>query len=248
MTNLIIDIGNTQCKIAVYRNRQLVSMALTGDLEFSMLAGIIRDFHINHAIVSSVRLENPELPVFLESAGCRYVGFNAGLTAGIDNQYLSPSTLGLDRLAAVIGARCLLPGRNCLVIDAGTCLTYDFVSQEGVYKGGSISPGLRMRYKSMHAFTDKLPQLEAEETIEARWGRDTSSSMHSGVLNGLLFEALGFINSYAADNTDLAVLLCGGDVKFFDRQLKNSIFADKVKAEPNLVLIGLNEVLHHYNV
>ncbi len=248
MTNLVIDVGNTMVKLAVFADRQLTWEARFPVVEATLLTRVISERKVERAIVSSVRSDNKDLEDLLLGIGCPFFYFHTGLTAGIDNRYGSPETLGADRLAAVIGADRLYQKQNCLVIDAGTCITYDFLSSERVYRGGSISPGIAMRYKAMHTFTGKLPDLQMTEVFIENYGDSTANAMHSGVLNGIFYEVLGFIESYSIKNQDLRVLLCGGDVKFFDRQLKNSIFADKVKTEPNLVLIGLNEVLHHYNV
>jgi type III pantothenate kinase len=164
------------------------------------------------------------------------------LQTGIENKYKSPATLGLDRLAGIIGARTLFPDKNCLVIDAGTCITYDAINKDGVYEGGSISPGLKMRLKAMHNFTRRLPEVELVEYDDWQ-GYDTKSAMLSGVLNGAIEEVKGFIEIYNSKYSKLHVILCGGDSIFFDNRLKNSIFAHALKTEPNLVLIGLNEVI-----
>ncbi len=150
--------------------------------------------------------------------------------------------MGLDRIAGVIGAKSLFPDTNCLVIYAGTCITYDAVDLAGVYEGGSISPGLKMRLKAMHKFTGRLPEVELSNYADWR-GYDTPSAMLSGVLNGCTEELRGMIEIYRSRYPGLQVILCGGDAIFFDTRLKNSIFAHTLKTEPNLVLIGLNEVI-----
>jgi type III pantothenate kinase len=153
----------------------------------------------------------------------------------------------LDRYAAVIGAAALFKNSNCLVIDAGTCITYDFIDKDKNYRGGSISPGLVMRYKAMHTFTVKLPLVDFDAGFLEDYGNDTRTSMVSGVQNGIVYEVQGFIQSYLSVYPDLIIALCGGDAEFFGTQLKNSIFAHIVKAVPDLVLIGLNEVIYQHN-
>jgi type III pantothenate kinase len=169
------------------------------------------------------------------------------MKAGINNHYRTPDTLGADRLAAVIGAKTLFPGKNNLVISGGTCITYDWVDAGGNYFGGSISPGLNMRYKALNYYTDGLPLINADKSFDGEYGNDTASAIRSGVQNGIKYELMGFIESYKKEGDELNIVLSGGDSIFFDTLLKNSIFAPCVKIEPLLVLKGLNAVLYHTN-
>ena len=169
------------------------------------------------------------------------------MTAGIRNQYKTPDTLGVDRLAAVIGAHKLYPGKSSLVIDAGTCITYDYIDAGGNYFGGSISPGLNMRYKALNYYTGALPLINADEKFDKIYGDDTRSAILSGVQNGIKYEVFGFVESYRANEPELNILLSGGDSIFFDTLLKNSIFAPYVKNEPYLVLRGLNAAIQNNN-
>jgi type III pantothenate kinase len=173
--------------------------------------------------------------------------FDATMAKGIVNHYLTPETLGLDRLAAVTGAHALYPGKDSLVIDGGTCVTYDWVDAEGNYYGGSISPGLNMRYKALNNYTAGLPLLNADESFADKYGKNTTSAIHSGVQNGIKYELMGFIEGYKKDKTDLNIVLSGGDSIFFDTLLKNSIFAPCIKIEPYLVLKGLNAAIQNNN-
>jgi type III pantothenate kinase len=157
------------------------------------------------------------------------------------NKYGTPKTLGVDRIALVSSAIAKYPKKNVLIIDAGTCITYDYINNEGIYYGGAISPGLQMRYKALNVFTEKLPLLEASEKFELV-GNSTETSIHSGVLNGVINEIDGIINQYRKKNTDLTVVLTGGDVNFLSNRLKNGIFAN-----PNFLLEGLNTILT-YNI
>jgi type III pantothenate kinase len=146
-----------------------------------------------------------------------------------------------------MGAHCLYPGADNLVIDAGTCITYDYVDAGGNYYGGSISPGLNMRYQAMHNYTSALPLVNADDNFSQMFGTDTQSAMQSGVQNGLKYEIEGFINSYRDGKPQLNILLTGGDGIFFDTVLKNSIFAPYIKNEPYLVLKGLNAAIQQHN-
>lgn len=246
MSNLVIDIGNTYSKIALFNNRELEEIRVSETADPGAIADLFGKYEIGSAIVSTVGPEIERLEAFLKER-CRYLRFHTGLQTGIVSHYKTPATLGADRYAAVIGASVLFPGSDCLVIDSGTCVTCDFVDRNRNYYGGSISPGIRMRFKAMNTFTERLPLVEFDETFDGEYGQDTKSAMMAGVVNGIIYEVSGVIGQYYKKWPGLRVLLCGGDVNFFDRQLKNSIFARNIKAEPNLVLIGLNEVIHQYN-
>ena len=244
MANLVIDIGNSRTKFAVFNNRFLEEIFT--DLTIEEAEALISTHQISNSILSSVKKDTAGWEEFLKE-NTDFLRFSAQLKTSVHIKYLAPGTLGLDRLAAVIGAYALYPNRNCLVIDAGTCITYDAVDMEGNYYGGSISPGLKMRLQAMHTFTGGLPAVELNENFADWQGNDTVSAMLSGVVNGTRSEVLGFIEDYSSRYSNLQVLLCGGDMNFFDTRLKSSIFAQTFKTEPHLVLIGLNEVIHQHN-
>ncbi|MCW9037866.1 type III pantothenate kinase, partial [Altibacter sp.] len=153
------------------------------------------------------------------------------------NKYSTPTTLGVDRIALVSAAARKFPKKNVLVIDAGSCITYDFLSAENSYLGGAISPGIEMRYKAMHTFTAKLPLLDTS-TPKKLIGDSTATSMHSGVIHGVLHEIEGFIQAYSEKFSDLTIILTGGDTQFLRDSLKNDIFANS-----NFLLEGLNYIL-----
>ena len=246
MANLVIDIGNTLIKIAVFRHDELVHNAHYSTLEAETLINLIDQYQVNKAIISSVRKETESWRGTLEKKiDVKY--FNAGMTAGVHNQYKTPQTLGLDRLAAVIGAKQLYPGKGNMVIDAGTAITYDWIDAEGNYFGGSISPGLNMRYKALNYYTGALPLINADDQFNDFYGNDTASAMRSGVQNGIKYEVTGFIESYQRNHPELNIILTGGDSIFFDTLLKNSIFAPYIKNEPYLVLKGLNAAIQNNN-
>jgi type III pantothenate kinase len=146
-----------------------------------------------------------------------------------------------------MGARELYPDVANLVIDAGTCITYDWTDKDGNYFGGSISPGLMMRYKALHHYTDALPLAEPDSNFEESYGDGTVNAITSGVQNGIKYEVMGFIESYFKKGQRLNVILTGGDGIFFDTLLKNSIFAPYIKNEPWLVLKGLNAAIQKHN-
>jgi len=243
MAHLVIDIGNSRTKFAVFDKRKLTESGNTGKIDTIQLKALLGTHQITHSIISSVSDDIIILEDLLKEK-TKYTRFSASVNAGVINKYKSPETLGLDRLAGVIGAKSLFPDTNCLVIDAGTCITYDAVDTAGVYEGGSISPGLNMRLQAMHTFTGRLPEVELTNYTDWQ-GYDTPSAMLSGVLNGCTEEVKGMIEIYRSRYPGLLVILCGGDAIFFDTRLKNSIFAHTLKTEPDLVLIGLNEVINN---
>lgn len=242
MAQLVVDIGNSRTKVAIFDDHKLIRKEIIDRLLPDSLNVFLEEYDIRESIISSVNDEIDTLENIL-FARTRYTRFSTQLKTGIDNRYRSKETLGLDRLAGIIGAKTLFPGRNCLVIDVGTCITYDVIDESGVYCGGSISPGIKMRLKAMHSFTGRLPSVEVIDFNESE-GYDTVTSMLSGAMNGALYELKGFIENYNLQYADLQTILCGGDAIFFDTKFKSSIFAHTLKTEPDLVLIGLNEVIH----
>ena len=146
----------------------------------------------------------------------------------------------MDRIALVAAAVTNFPEKNTLIIDAGTCITYDFINFKGVYKGGSISPGLEMRYKALNIFTENLPLLGLNDDFDEFIGTSTETSIHSGVQHGMINEIKGVIEQYRKKNKDLTIVLTGGDVNFLSNRLKNGIFAN-----PNFLIEGLNTILTH---
>ena len=246
MTSLVIDIGNTDIKTAVFHDDEMLFSERYQSLDTNLIDNLLEAHNIGNTIISTVRKgQEAWEPALKEKT--RLIYFNAEMTAGINNLYLTPKTLGADRLAAVMGANYLYPGKNNLVIDGGTCITYDYIDANANYSGGSISPGLNMRYKALNYYTAALPLLDKDADFAATFGNNSQTAITSGVQNGIKYELSGFIESYKTNNNELNIVLTGGDSIFFDRLLKNSIFAPCIKIEPHLVLKGLNAAIQKHN-
>jgi len=245
MANLVIDIGNTFTKIALFEGDKALKFEKFASVTIPALKEFISGVKIDRALISTVKKSRGEWELVLASE-LPLIYFNSSMAGTIKNHYQTPQTLGPDRLAAVTGAHQLYPGTSNLVINAGSCITYDWVDAEGNYYGGSISPGLNMRFKALNHYTSALPLITAEE-MGREEGDDTVSAMRSGVQNGIKHELEGFIDVYRKKDPNTNVVLSGGDGNFFDTLLKNSIFAPYIKNEPYLVLKGLNAALQHHN-
>lgn len=242
MRTLSIDIGNSAAKVAVFSNKEIVHHQRFNKLGIIDLAQLIEKFSPNKSIISSVNQEINQLEGFLKKH-TEYTRFSALLTNGVQNRYKTPATLGLDRWAAVLGANGLFPAEASLIVDAGTCITYDVLSQSKVYFGGSISPGIKMRFRAVHEFTGRLPLVEWNEREEITEGTDTLSAIKNGVLQGVINEIEGFIALNNKKESALKVIITGGDANFLYKQLQNSIFAPQIIKDPYLVLKGLNEAI-----
>ncbi len=240
--NLVLDIGNTRMKAGIFDKSGLVQNYNFPKNASAEIKRLIQQFpDLRFAIVSSVVAHSKDV-VNLIGHKVNVTEFNFNTNIPIQNAYKSPDTLGNDRLAAAIGAWSKFPGKNILVIDAGTCIKYEFVSDKGEYIGGAISPGLEMRFKALNTFTDRLPLIAKDEEYDQLTGRTTRESILSGVQNGAITELKGVISQYQSQYPQLQCVLTGGDWQFFENALKNSIFA-----APFLVLEGLNEILN-FNV
>ncbi|MBE9585410.1 type III pantothenate kinase [Mucilaginibacter sp. JRF] len=246
MANLVIDIGNTLTKVAVFEHEQLLETGHYADADTALFDDLLSRYTIDKAIISSVKKDTPYWLSVL-STRLTVMHFTATMASGITNHYLTPHTLGLDRVAAVNGAVHLYPQKNSLVIDGGTTITYDWVDAGANYFGGSISPGLNTRYKALNHYTQGLPLVDADAGFGMAYGNSTQTAIQSGVQNGLKYELAGFIEAYSQTDKQLNIILTGGDSDFFDTLLKNSIFAPQINIEPNLVLIGLNAALLQHN-
>lgn len=239
--NLIIDIGNTTAKIVAFRNGTPVDCCVTSNKTLKELPDFIRRCPCSRGIVSSVIELTPEVKQMLQSIAIPLIMLNEKTPVPIRNSYRTPETLGYDRLAAAIGAVAQYPGHHLLIIDSGTCITYEFVDATGCYLGGNISPGIQMRLQAMHTGTNRLPLIATEGPCPAV-GYDTETAMRSGTLSGIKHEMEGYIRTYKRKHPDLFVFLTGGNSFNFDNSIKNIIFADKF-----LVPRGLNCILEYNN-
>lgn len=237
--NLVIDIGNTLLKYAVFDGKKILIQGTTESTDF-FSDGIFfsENKGIEKAIVSSVR-QIPENFLSGLRSFCPLHILNINTRLPFKNLYKTPETLGNDRIAGLAGAYSIHPGKNVLIVDAGTCITIDFLDAAGEYYGGAISPGLAMKLNALHTFTGKLPLVNLRE-FGNDYGYDTETSILAGTINGTIAETGTAINRYKEKYPDIIVLLCGGDASFLAKRLKNSIFA-----VPNLVLFGLNELLEY---
>lgn len=239
--NLTIDIGNTRAKTGVFKGGRLLRTDIWEEWAFTDFLAYAANHSAQNIILSTVVggfsvEERREL-----QDRFAYFELQASTLLPIENHYRSPNTLGKDRIAAVVGAHHLYPDQACLVVDAGTCITYDFLDQRGRYVGGNIAPGLQMRLRAMHAFTASLPQEQLGATTD--WiGDTTAAALRNGAQTGVLLELEGYQGRGAERFGSLQTLLTGGDAIFLAKYVKSKIFVHH-----HLVLVGLNQILD-YNV
>jgi type III pantothenate kinase len=236
--NLIFDIGNSSTKLALFDKKKKIISLRTRHFSCEKLEKTIAQYDIDKVIVSSVR-DTPDYIIDLATHGIPYVhvlSHKSRLPFKIE--YETPETLGPDRIAAVAGAFSLFPGKKVLIIDAGSAVTYDFLSGK-TYKGGNISPGLSMRFRALHRFTRKLPLAATAEKFSSP-GRNTIEAITAGVTNGLIYEINEYIRTFVKRHVDLKVILTGGDSGY----LKDRI-SYRVKYMPDIVIDGLNFILEY---
>ena len=235
--DLVIDIGNTLQKLAVFSDEGvLLDLFSEKKLPISLLENLFCQYPIKRAIVSSVRENDDSVLCWLEEK-TQLIRFSSNCRLPIRLKYATPETLGTDRIANAVGANALYPNRNVLSIMAGTCLVTDFVNEKGEYLGGSIAPGVRMRFKALSQFTSRLPLVEPEN-IDFFVGDSTQNSILSGVMNGIILEINGIIRQYSRHYSLLKVILSGGDAELLQNSIKKRIFAAQ-----NPILVGLHKIL-----
>jgi len=237
---LLVDQGNTAIKLGLFDAEKIISKAVFLNDEFGfaqqwLQTNIQEPVDVLLCSVVEKEFELAAIPAI------SFFRLDAATKLPIKNEYRTPESLGKDRLANAVACWSLNPKKNSLSIDLGTCIKYDIVTADGIYKGGAISPGLEMRYKALHEFTDQLPLVE-NDIASHLYGADTESCIVTGVKEGMINEINGFIERYSEEFKGLTIFMTGGDAKFFDKALKSTIFA-----HPDLTLIGLNEILR-YNV
>ena len=238
--NLVIDIGNSRTKFSLFDRGEVIITTPVDELLPEHIDALKNEYQLlNKAILSSVRKYPDSLKETLQKSFDTFIELNHKTPLPIENLYLSKETLGYDRIASSVGANNLYLNTNLLVIDAGTALTYDFVSDKNQYLGGNIAPGLEMRFKSLHNFTGKLPLVKVENQNKL-YGSTTEEAIRAGVQNGFLYEVESTIEMFKVFYSNLKVIITGGDANFFDKKLKNSFFVHY-----NLVALGLNRILEY---
>jgi len=234
---LVIDLGNTNKKFAVFSNGKLNTLKILPDISLPVVRSFVRDHPgITHCILSSVISYPQSIKKYLQKQ-FNFIELDEGTLLPINNRYKTPKTLGTDRLAAAVAGHLRFRKNAVLVITAGSCITYDFINLQGDYLGGSISPGIEMRFRALHTFTGKLPLISGKNRATLI-GKTTPDSILSGVINGILAEVEGIITRYLQKHRNLKVILSGGDYKYFEKRLKIKTFA-----APNIVIEGLHQIL-----
>jgi len=236
---LIIDIGNTVGKMVAFRGEEPVDEIRSECGELTGLDAFAAKYNFRRGIVGTVRDLTASEQEALSRLPFPLLRFSADVPVPVTNRYRTPATLGSDRLAAVIGASSLRPGKDLLIIDAGTCITYEVIDARGNYWGGNIAPGMQMRLRALHEFTARLPLVEPEGEVPGM-GYDTETAIRSGVLRGMKYEIEGYIKSMRAKFPHLEVFLTGGNRINFDPGIKNLIFTDRY-----IVPRGLNKILDY---
>lgn len=237
--NLIVDIGNTLVKLAVFEAGRPVAERNAERLLPAAVDALVAEFPVRRAILSSTRGDAADAAAMLRQRVGSLLHFTPQTPVPIRNAYRTPATLGRDRLAAAVGATVLYPGRNVLIVDFGTAVTVDLVTADATYRGGCISPGVQTRFRALHDYTASLP-LCGPTDDESLQGLTTEEAVSRGVMNSVAFEIEGYIRRMRAQIDDLCVIFTGGDAKYFVKRIKNTIFANC-----NLVFCGLNRILEY---
>ncbi|HBC29439.1 MAG TPA: pantothenate kinase [Prevotellaceae bacterium] len=236
---LIVDIGNSAAKLVAFDGNEPIEQIKTPGNTLEGIDNFTRKYHFTRGIVGSVTDITPEAGAALDALDFPMMRLTADTPVPITNHYRTPRTLGADRVAAVVGARELKPDENLLIIDAGTCITYEMVDRHGNYWGGNIAPGMQMRLHALHEFTARLPLVDADGEVPGM-GYDTETAIRAGVLRGMKYEIEGYIKSLRAKYPSLQVFLTGGDRINFDEGIKSITLSDKY-----IVPRGLNKILDY---
>ena len=237
--NLVVDIGNSLIKSTVFTDNTIMEVRHSATGDSTAIKILLKDYpNISYCILSETGKSDFLLKKFLKDHLPYFLELEEMTPLPLVNLYETKETLGKDRIAGAVGANEQFPGTSVLIIDAGTAITFDFVNDKNQYLGGSISPGLTMRYQSLNEFTDKLPLLSSVDAGFKNPASHTNEAIHSGVISGILHEIVGVINDYKGLYPTLKVVLTGGDALFFEKRLKSSIFVDL-----NLIAKGLNKIL-----
>ena len=240
--NLCIDQGNSRTKIALFKkDGRIVKNLLYKSFTSADVERLFSLYPITQSIVSSVANMEPAVINALNRLSKKFVLFDHLTPLPIKNCYQTPETLGHDRIAAAVGAAHLCPGQNLLIVDAGSAVTYDFVSAEQGYLGGNIAPGIKMRLTVLHQMTKKLPQVEVEQNaLTPLFGKNTKEAIAAGVVRGVVFEVKGYMRTLSEQGIEFVAFATGGHAPYILNGVK-----DGMRHEPNLVLIGLNKILEY---
>ena len=238
MTNLLIDIGNSNCKVAFEEQGELGEIFRSAQLDIlRFILSVIGEKELNVIVLSNVREEDKEMERVLRSKCKKLIILDTNTKLPVNISYGFPEEgLGADRLAGAIASITMFPGKDCLKFDFGTALTVDYITREGLYLGGNLSLGMQSRFRALYEFTKRLPLI----TPDPEWpmvGVTTTGAMTAGVVLGLIFEVEGYINK----KPDSTVIFTGGDAIYFAKKLKKTIFV-----VPNLVLLGLAQIADYY--
>jgi type III pantothenate kinase len=235
--NLTVDIGNSRTKLAVFQDDKLIFKQFCEELTIEFLNEIFRKFDIKNSIISSVIHNKREIISFLKKRTF-FVELTNEMLIDLKINYLTPKTLGRDRIAAAAGALEILPNKDILTVDVGSCITMDLITADRVFHGGNIAPGFLMRINAMHDYTAKLPSVKPQ-IPENIFGKSTSDAVLCGAFWGIVSEINSLYNRILTDYPSLKIILTGGDASYFEKYIENC-----EKNEPNLVLIGLNKILN----
>ena len=249
--NLCIDQGNSRTKVALMTDEgKMLKHFIYKSFSSADIERLFDLYDISDSIISSVVNIEPAAVNTLHRRSQHFVLFDHHTPVPITNRYDTPETLGQDRLAAAVGAKSLCPGENLLIIDAGSAITYDFVSAEGEYMGGNIAPGLKMRFTMLHRMTKKLPMVEAEENeLIPLFGTNTRDAIAAGVVRGVAYEVKGYMRTLSEKVPHFCTFLTGGHAPYILNNVRSSRNEKReIRYEKYLVLIGLNEILRRNKV
>lgn len=239
--NLAIDIGNTSSKLGVFKKDRLRQLEAVAKLESKLIEDLCRSYDIRQIIYSSVAGENAVLNKISLDSGIEVYRLGPETVVPVKIEYSTPTTLGSDRLAGIVAAYNKFVNTNVLVIDAGTAVTYDVLTSSGIYKGGNISPGLSMRFRSLNNYTSMLPLVSPDNKYDII-ATDTENAIRSGVQQGLIFEINEYIRTFENLYQGLKVIITGGDGEFL-----SGLISQEVEFCPDLVIEGLNHIVNYNN-
>ena len=240
-TTFCLDFGNSRLKLAIFEGRELKEVVILETDHPASMEKYIDQYHPDRSILSSVIAHDIALEELLIQK-TKFHKLNYQSKIPITTPVGKPETIGADRLAICSAAVDLFPQHHCLAIGLGTCITYNYINKFHEFLGGSISPGMNMRFRAMHEQTALLPMIQAEHSFPLI-GYDTKTNLLSGVILGIAKEIDGIIDMYAEKYSHLRVMLTGGDMDFFVPHLKN-----KISADPYLLFKGLFAISELNNV